>query len=531
MSCLNQELGSFAISATNPAGVNPRESEAYVLAQVELEKLTNIHSASGVDWPKVADACARVIRDEGKDLNAVVWLLCAWTSTTGLPGLAMGIHVLREMLELYWDDLTPPVTRLRARRNQAQWLLDWLTVKVDESFEPMPGALLQALLEDWQAIDRFWRDKDDDGPNFLVLSRRLSLLPVLASAPLVAAESEPEQVEPPATSESEVAPASATTRQSPGVSAASKKAPPVLASPPDLGSLETDDAIESAVSGVFGALAPLVTFCLESRTTLPLLFRLNRQMAWTTLTQLPPAQGNVTRLPPPSDSELESFNRLQSVGEPLDVIRFCEGRLNTFPFWLDLNRASHAALLKLGSAAVSGATSLVLETRHFLARLPLLAELAFADGRPFADGATCAWLAGLAPVNRATAGDALQALIDEAAQEAADGRLSDAMNRLQDNLREVSGGRDRFRLRCAQCLLLHRFDPRIQLHVAVDVLLQEANEQGLDRWEPELVRPLLELAISREDGGEARVTWAKQLAAMDLPAFWRLASPEMSSIA
>lgn len=525
MSCHNQELGSCAISTANPAGTNPRESKAYILALVEMENLTNIHSASGVDWPKVANACERVMREEGKDLNAAVWLLCAWTSTTGLAGLAMGVHVLREMLELYWDDLTPPVTRLRARRNQVQWLLDWLTAKACESFEPIPEAMLQILLEDWKAIDRFWHDKDSEGPNFRIMSRRLSSLPVLTSAPTVAARFELENFESIASNECDAAIVSATMLNMHSVPEALIKGPPVMASPPALGSLETDDAIESAVNGVLNSLAPLVTFCLESRAMSPLLFRLNRQMAWTTLSQLPPAEGILTRLPPPPDSELETFSRLQSDGESLDVVRFCESRLSTFPFWLDLNRASHAALLNLGSEAVSGAKSLVLETHYFLARLPPLADLTFADGRPLADGLTRAWIEGLVPLNGASACDPLQMLIDESAREAADGRLSDAMNHLQQNLLEYSSGRDRFRLRCAQCFLLHRFGPCSQLQVAVEVLLQEANSLGLDRWEPELVRPLLELAARREEGADG-LTWAKQLAAMDLPAFWRLTSPK-----
>jgi type VI secretion system protein VasJ len=77
MSCLDREVGSFAISLTHPAGTNPREGAAFSLAQIEVDKLNNIHAESGVDWQKVADACVKVLREEGKDFNAAVWLLCA----------------------------------------------------------------------------------------------------------------------------------------------------------------------------------------------------------------------------------------------------------------------------------------------------------------------------------------------------------------------------------------------------------------------------------------------------------------------
>lgn len=190
MSCLDREVGSFAISLTHPAGVNPREGLAFSLAQIEVDKLNNIHAESGVDWQKVADACVKVLREEGKDFNAAVWLLCAWTTLQGISGLATGVHIVREMLELYWETLTPPPARLRARRNQAEWMLEWLAVKLEANFEAVPGEQLAQLLEDWDAIDRHWRDRDADGPSFFALRRRLSQLPVQAGVEPIAVTAE-----------------------------------------------------------------------------------------------------------------------------------------------------------------------------------------------------------------------------------------------------------------------------------------------------------------------------------------------------
>jgi type VI secretion system protein VasJ len=525
MSCSDDALGSFAISEASPAGVNPREGAAFLLAQTEIEKLTNIHAESGVDWKKVADACAKVLREEGKDFNAAIWLLCAWTQTRGLPGLATGIHVFREMLEQYWETLTPPPSRLRARRNQAEWMLEWLTAKVEESFAPLAGSQLESLLEDWDAIDAVWREHDSEGPAFFRMRRRLSQLPVEAIAepePVIAVAQESDAAAAP-----DVVATPAAQQPVAQARALPSGTPPALSPVQALGSLDGDEGIENAVNGVFASFAPLVDFCLESRTTLPLLFRLNRQIAWMTLEQAPPSQANMTRLPAPPENQVESLARLQSVGEPLDIVRFCEGRLAAYPLWLDLNRVSHAALSRLGAGGTSAAASLALETRQLLARLPVLAELTFSDGQPFADGATRSWLEGLAPVASGGAGDAIQTLIDEARQFAADGQLKDAMTRLQDSLRDAGNGRDRFRLRKAQYELLHRFDPSPQLHVALDVLLQEAKAQGLDRWEPELVQPLLELALGYEEGG-SKTLWTEQLAAMDMSAFWHFTSPQAS---
>src|SRR3546814_15661129 len=63
-----------------------------------------------------------------------------------------------DLIETYWEDMSPPAKRLRGRRNQMQWLLDQLTEALDEqSLMQMPAikpALHAAMLEDWNALDR-----------------------------------------------------------------------------------------------------------------------------------------------------------------------------------------------------------------------------------------------------------------------------------------------------------------------------------------------------------------------------------------
>jgi type VI secretion system protein VasJ len=485
-------------------------------AQAELDKLTSIHAGSPIDWNKVGEYCASVLRAEGKDLNAAVWLLCAWTVTSGVTGLAAGVKVLRDMLETYWDDLTPAPARLRARRNQIEWMLEWLDDRLAEAPQPVSAELVAALLEDWDALDTFWGSKDSEGPGFFRFRRRLADLPVEAVAPPVEAPAP----QPAASIASAPVPAPAPTT--------SYVAPPASPAAVSVGNPDSDEAIEKTVNSVFSTLTPLIGFCLDHRPTLPLLFRLNRQQAWMTLEQAPPAQGSLTRLPSPAESLLEGFARLQSAGEPVDILRFCEGNLASYPFWLDLNRASHAALSRLGSSAAGAAATVASETLHLLQRLPTLVELSFSDGQPFADGVTRNWLEGLSPQAGSTAGaDATQLLIDEAGRAAAQGQLKEALAQLQSSAEQAQSARNRFRLRGAQIELLHRFDSRAQLGFALDVLLREAREKGLDRWEPDLVLPLLELAVVHDDGG-SRAAWAEQLAAMDLPTYLRLVSPTVN---
>src|SRR5690606_9032046 len=145
----------------------------------------------------------------------------------------------------------------------------------------------------------------------------------------------------------------------------------------------------TAVEHALDSLHPLLAWLMQEQPTAPILFRLNRICAWTTLEQLPPAQGRSTRVLPPPVQLLDTFEQVMKAGEPEAIIRYAEARLASFPYWLDLNRASHMALTQL--KAEQAAQALALETAHFMARLPGLAELTFSDGQAFAAPATQAW--------------------------------------------------------------------------------------------------------------------------------------------
>nr|WP_314488858.1 type VI secretion system protein TssA [uncultured Pseudomonas sp.] len=519
MLCDHDQLGKFSISEQHPAGLNPREGDAFSMAQAEIDKLNNIHAEGGVDWQKVASHCQNILASEGKDLSVAVWLLCAWTRLRGLAGLSDGVHVLKDMLVLYWADLTPPPARLRARRNQAEWLLEWLDKALQDTFEPIPADSAERLRSDWEALDTFWQEQDAEAPGWFRLRRRLAEIPSIAAVevapPVPAATEQPTPVAP-----ATPAPPHVSTPAALPVAAA-MAAPPAIA----LGAVEAlpvavphnDEGVESAVEKVFESLLPIQNWCLDQRPTLPLFLRLNRQAAWITLEHLPASQGRTTRLPAPPEQQCDTFARLQQAAEPLDVVRFCEGRIASFPLWLDLHRVSHNALTQAGAA--SAANTVALELRHLLARLPGLEGLTFADGMPFADGATQAWLQALQPVAAGApqAQDSIELAIEAAGQTAAEGRLPQALSDLQQTLQGAANERDRFRARSAQCLLMHRFDPQANLFIALETLLLQADELRLGQWEPEQVRPLLEMMLEHSDDPD----WSRRLARLDLPGLWR----------
>jgi type VI secretion system protein VasJ len=64
---------------------------------------------------------------------------------------------------------------------------------------------------------------------------------------------------------------------------------------------------------------------------------------------------------------------------------------------------------------------------------------------------------------------------------------------------------------------MHRFDPQAELYIPLETLLQKAEELKLAQWEPELVKPLLEMMLEHSDQPD----WSRRMARLDLPGFWR----------
>jgi type VI secretion system protein VasJ len=527
----NRDVGKLPISSDRPAGDSPRDGEAFTALKAQIDQLTDIHANTAVDWSSVVGLASQVLGQEGKDLSAGAWLTAGLLETAGLQGLADGIHVLRDLVDTYWDGMSPPAARLRGRRNQMQWLLDHLSERLqpnrDGSGEiPLAADAYAAMLEDWEALDAAWQGHDEEAPAFYGLRSTLRALPVQAAP----------QAEPVAPADT-AAPAPAlqtapaqTAATAPVAAAPAVVSPAVLAPPPVTSAVvpTAGGAPEAAAESALNGLRPLVEWYLQTQPVLPLLFRINRVCAWATLENLPPARAGATLLMPPPMQIVDGFKRIAQTGEPQAVVQFAESHLIAHRYWLDLNRASHAALIRQGAA--DAAATVAFETSRLLDRLPGLPDLKFNDGQPFADAETRAWLEGLGGGERPAAGkdnDDLADLASAAEADAAAGNLDDALDRLQQATRRSESARARFRLRLAQCALLHRFDGRADIRPLLTPLIEELDAHRLPSWEPELARQTLALAAAVElrygadDAGSSNALLAR-LASVDCRAAWQL---------
>jgi type VI secretion system protein VasJ len=107
------ELGKNPISESSPAGEDVRYEPEFEALENEIGKMTSLSATEGVDWSKVAKLCHEILSDKSKNLMAAIYLCVALLETEGLSGFANGVHVLRELLDNFWDTMFPPKKRMR----------------------------------------------------------------------------------------------------------------------------------------------------------------------------------------------------------------------------------------------------------------------------------------------------------------------------------------------------------------------------------------------------------------------------------
>ena len=160
----------------------------------------------------------------------------------------------------------------------------------------------------------------------------------------------------------------------------------------------------------------------------------------------------------------------------------------------------------MGPQAAGMREEIIDSVLSFTKRLPGVASLAFADGMPFADEATRAWLQ-TCQAERLGAGeqDRFSEVKKQALQASGAGEAAAAAAILQDFASGSRSGRDQFRARLAFAELALSLKNAQDAQTFVDPLLDECERMDLVRWEPELALQAWTLKL------RAARAWARQL--------------------
>ena len=466
------QLGKTPVPGPTPAGEDARYDTDYTDLLTEIGKLSSVTQTEPVNWPRVVELAARILATRSKDLQAAAYLAVGQTHLEGLAGLAVGLQVLRDLLETYWADAFPPLKRLRGRVNALNWWRDetmrWL--QGNSPAAPLPPALHQSLTEGIHALDQTMAQRlPDCGPPRELIGT-LERLPV-----------EPPPAAPPPDQPHETAPsAPLATATAPSATIQSGPAAP------------GSQTLATARAALVAAALDFAQWSRGEALADPWTWKANRLGAWLTVAKVPPSQGGQTLIPAPDEAIKSALLAQLSAGRFMEAAKRIEEQFTGAIFWFDLQRLLDTALAGLGADYTAARAAIRAELSGLLARLPGVERLAFADGTPFADPQTQAWIGELqaAPGTQGTA-DPVATAIGRAQERFAAADQGGALDDLTAAIHVAADGASRLRLRHAQMGLLGRAQ-RFDLAAAVaDHLLAEIASRELTTWQPDLALELL----------------------------------------
>lgn len=581
-------LGRTDIDSAMPAGADVRADARFDALHAELAKLASPGASGQVDWRAATHLAAELLRERGKDLLVGCYLAGALLQTGGAAGLRCGLEIVGDLVERHWDAMSPPVSRMRARRGALQWLVDRVDAMHDAGAAACGGACSAELVAQLRAaarrIDALLAERDDDAPTMRAVHAFAERLPVeVVEVVEVADEADvAEAAEAAETAETAEADAHGSTG-GPAAEIAIAAAEQALIDPagraaPSAGTdtnanadaarqpARLDEAAgrERALADALAQLHCVATAFAQADWADARGFRLRRVACWSSVCALPEtdAENGRTRIAAPSASIVGAAKNIDGDGEPVAAVRFAEAHAQAFPLWLDLQRIAARALARAGGDGADARREVETAVRALLARLPGLDALTFADGTPFADDATRAWLGELgAPVVAADAvsrsslplsprpsppersspmageparapGDACGASADDAVDRAcafaASGQLDLALHAIQHAIDRATSAEQRLRARVRLCELARDHWPHEVPEAFARGVIEPIRRHDLLAWNPELALDGLSAAYAlliRRDRESAHArTVLDEIASVDAARAMRLST-------
>ncbi len=482
-----KELGKTPVSPEHPTGEDVRYAPQFEELQAQIDKLSVVTAGpQEVDWNRVITLCYAILSEKSKDLLVAVYLSVALMRTYKIEGLAAGAHILRDLVETFWQDMFPTLRRVRGRINAVQWWSDQINAFLQNlEIDPVPSELMTTLTADINALDEALSTQCEGAPTLLPLNQILNRLPVQQpAAPAEEPASEGAPSDQPPSSGAASSPAQ------PGgyASASAPASTPSAASPGS--SAEAKQLTTEGLDRLFSASA----YYLQHEPTNPLGYRWTRLMAWVMLNLPPHGDDGKTMLPPPDRMIKLSIEQLLASNKHQAAVLACEDHVTEFRFWLDLSRLSAEGLRAQGEPCQNALDAVELETSMFVRRLNGLEKLSFADGSPFADEKTRAWLrqigsrqGGAIPNIQGTdqAADVVKGLA-EAHALAAQNQPAKAVSLLQDKLSQANTGRLKLLWRIALTELLLDIGKREIAASIVSQILNDIDAFHVEAFDPDL---------------------------------------------
>ncbi|WP_334045480.1 type VI secretion system protein TssA [Burkholderia cepacia] len=351
------------IDPRQPAGVFDEEDDAYQGIDHEMVKLGSLQEAT-IDWPYVDEAAQHYLCSRCKHLRIAGHLLTARARTRSWRGWAEATGVLAGMVERYWETSYPKpgATGYLAKRRLVGQLLERLSDSLAALENTGYGEEFYKAGQ--AALDSLQRSAESAQLDVPTLSRIEGLLRQKAEA-LRAPELADAKLDTPVRgdvlSDAFFTPALPT----PGNEREGRKS--LLAAAEIINQQDPYD---------------------------PTGYLLRRFALWAHLTNAPSARKHhqTELMAVPADVAEGYAEALIANAVDPALLQRVERSVTTSPYWLRGSYLAAGIARRLEMPLVAEAIRQA--TERFVTRLPALGKLEFADGRPFVDGETQAWISG-----------------------------------------------------------------------------------------------------------------------------------------
>jgi len=520
-----RELGATPIPGADPFGSDPADDLGFEAIETEIDKLQTDPAA--VDWEEVVKSGAQVLGTRAKDWRVGCRLAAALHHVYGFQGLAVGLAILRDLIdESRWEKIFPPPRRAKMRGAFLDWLAERLNAALEKEDREATADDAEALADAVESLNEIdGRLSAALGDHAPILNRLSSNLDQhYATAKARAAEKEAAAAPPPPPPQAEpAAPASAAAGAAAappeaagaGAQAAPAQvlddeappppAPPKPAAPPTpIPSIQPSGDVVKALREIKNAMLATASSLRQAKASDPRGYVLLRTAIWLDLERLPPNQDGVTAIPEPSLDRRKQFEQLQQQGDWGNLINEVEKTLAAGSiFWLDGHRLVANALEELGPAYLEARRGVVQSLGFLLRRFPGLEKLKFQQGSGFADDLTLSWIGSeVTPAagEGGGGGGGEQAPWLEAAAKAealaVKGKVQEGLALFRDGIRNAGSLRERFCWELAQARGCADAGYRDIAAMQTRHLANTVDQFQLDQWEPALVVDLARLYLA-----------------------------------
>ncbi|HZO12586.1 MAG TPA: type VI secretion system protein TssA [Polyangiaceae bacterium] len=458
--------------------------EKFEQIKTETEKLASL-TGERCDWSSVAVHSEELLQEKSKDFRVACYFATCKLRQGSLEGALDGLVLLDELTKKWWDEMYPPIRRLRARAGMVGWMSDQAgPALMDYKPRAADSNLVKAIDELSQALDNNFRDKFADQYTGMVKLRD-AIRHLVRSCPKEA----PKPAAPP--------PQQAQGSAAPSAGASAGGAPAAVAPAPVV---EVTDAA-SAMRAIDATGKSLVRIAQSLRAQKPeneQAYRLSRVGMWLNLQNAPPATGGKTIVPPPPPNIKQRLETLVSSQDWLVLLNEAENHAGTFILWIDLHRYVSTAMSALGALFMKAKKEVLTEVALMLNRVPALATLAFADGTPFADAPTQMWIDNEVKSVIGSGGgggggrvaSALDEPIKEARELAVKGELAKAVALVSNAAKAAPTPADRFRGKLAAAQLCLGAGQLAVARGQLEALTADIERHQLMAWDPALCAEL-----------------------------------------